>query len=142
MIKNLPYEIILEVKKRYMDIAITLPKKLWEKIVSGEKVCELRKECPRRFTMGSNVVYVILKGTKDVVGYFTILSMSPVRINDAVRCKNLICADAGWIAKYLDYGNQKGYLWIVGDVNVFFPHSKNIVDLHLKSNPQSFCYIK
>lgn len=125
-----------------MDIAITLPKKLWEKIVSGEKVYELRKECPRRFTMGSNVVYVILKGTKDVVGYFTVLSMSPVRINDAVRCNNLICADAGWIAKYLDYGNQKGYLWKVGDVNVFFPHSKNIVDLHLKSNPQSFCYIK
>ena len=125
-----------------MDIAITLPKELWKRIVSGEKGFEIRKECPKRFTLGSNVVYIILKGTKDVVGYFTVLSMSPVRINDAVRCNNLICTDAGWIAKYLDYGNQTGYLWKVGDVNVFFPHSKNIVDLHLKSNPQSFCYIK
>lgn len=125
-----------------MDIAITLPKNLWEKVVSGEKAYELRRDFPRKLRIGADKVYVILKGTTKVVGYFKVMKAFQVRIHDAVMHSRLIGVEPEWIARYLDYGNKSGYLWLIGDVTVFSPHEKSIVNLHLKSNPQSFCYIK
>jgi len=125
-----------------MDIAITLPKELWKKVVSGEKTYELRRKFPSNFTIGADKVYVILKGTKNVIGYFKVIANLKVQIHDAVMRSRQIGVEPEWIARYLDYGNKLGHLWKIGNVTVFSPHSMNIVDLHLKSNPQSFSYIK
>lgn len=125
-----------------MDIAITLPKELWEKVVSGEKAYELRRDFPRKLRIGTDRVYVILKGTAKVVGYFKVTAAHKVQIHDAVMRSRQIGVEPEWIARYLNYGNKSGHLWNIGDVTVFSPHELSLVDLHLKSNPQSFCYIK
>lgn len=125
-----------------MDIAITLPKELWEKVVSGEKAYELRRNFPSNFTIGADKVYVIQKGTAKVVGYFKVMAAHKVQIHDAVMHSRQIGVEPEWIARYLDYGNKSGRLWNIGDATVFSPHELSLVDLHLKSNPQSFCYVK
>lgn len=56
-----------------MDIIITLPKDLWTKIVTGEKSVEMRKwNLPWHFDIALNKVFVVLKGTKRVVGCFKV----------------------------------------------------------------------
>lgn len=56
-----------------MDIIITLPKGLWTKIVTGDKRVEMRKwNLPKHFDVTLDKVYVVLKGTKRVVGCFEI----------------------------------------------------------------------
>lgn len=56
-----------------MDIAITLPKDLWLKIVSGEKKVEMRKwDLPKHFDLKLDSIYVVIKGTRKVVGRFKV----------------------------------------------------------------------
>ena len=54
------------------DIAITLSVDLWQKISSGDKPFEVRKQVPACFNYNRDRVYVILKGYKEVVGYFKV----------------------------------------------------------------------
>ena len=49
-----------------MNILITLPKDLIEKIISGEKVYEMRKCLPKNMTIGVDGFFVVEKGTSDV----------------------------------------------------------------------------
>lgn len=56
-----------------MDIAITLPKDLWLKIVSGDKKVEMRTwDLPKHFDMKLDSIYVVIKGTRKVVGRFKV----------------------------------------------------------------------
>ena len=60
-----------------MDIVITLPKVLWLKIVSGEKLVEMRKwYLPSHFNRQTDCIYVVLKGTRRVAGFFKVVSVS------------------------------------------------------------------
>jgi len=51
-----------------MNILITLPKNLLEKILSGEKKYEMRKCLPKNMKLGEDGFFVVEKGTdeKDV----------------------------------------------------------------------------
>jgi predicted transcriptional regulator len=52
-------------------VIITLPLKQWEEIVAGRKLFELRKSIPLIHPF-SGRVYVVIKGTLIVKGYFTV----------------------------------------------------------------------
>ena len=49
-----------------MNILITLPKNLLEKIISGEKEFEMRKCLPKHMKIGEDGFFVVEKGTDDV----------------------------------------------------------------------------
>ena len=49
-----------------MNILITLPKHLLEKITSGEKQFEMRKTLPRHMKIGKDGFFVVEKGTDEV----------------------------------------------------------------------------
>ena len=131
-----------------MDIAITLPKDLWKKIVSGEKIYELRKSFPRKLKLKTGKVYVVLKGTKKVAGYFNVTSFCKVSAYEACLMNKGIGVHPAWIAGYLGIGmhldeeKTSAYLWNIGDTTELLQTVRANVNLHLKSNPQSFCYIK
>ena len=126
-----------------MDIAITLPLDLWKKIVSGEKSIELRKNFPKEFNVKTDRVYVILKGTTRIAGYFMVSSFEAFyaeSINDLYPILYKIAVPKQWIIGYIGYSSMV-YFWHIRYVNPFV----NLVDRrsvwHLKTNPQSYFYI-
>ena len=124
------------------DIAITLPADLWQKIVSGEKDLELRKIRPKGLVAMVSRVFIILKGTSRVAGYF-----------DYCGCIEM---DNRYIA-WRDYGDRLGiprdwflrytsncqrfFFWKVGYVHVFTGHYDARKLLGLRTNPQCFAYV-
>lgn len=55
-----------------MNIVITLPQFLIEKIVCGEKTIEVRTKIPRTFDTNGDCVFVVEKGTNTIVAWFII----------------------------------------------------------------------
>ena len=49
-----------------MNILITLPKHLIDKIISGEKKFEMRKCLPKNMRLGEDGFFVVEKGTNEV----------------------------------------------------------------------------
>lgn len=122
------------------DIAITLPRKLWDKIVAGEKTIELRKRIPKDFDITEDWCYVIEKGAGRVLGRLA-LSFSRVE-NDGLN-RELAQACAGvpceWIEKYYK-GHRMMCLWYIKDF-IEFKFDVLFGFLGLHSAPQSFAYV-
>lgn len=76
-----------------MNIIITLPINLIEKIEDGEKTIELRKNCPSNFHPQKDVVYICEKGKKNVVGYMV--------VSHIVHATN-------WLKTWEDFGSDIG----------------------------------
>lgn len=53
-----------------MNVIITLPRNIWSKIVSGEKLYEMRKSIPAHLNQNTTQVFVCIKGTGLVAGFF------------------------------------------------------------------------
>lgn len=126
-----------------MDIAITLPRSLWDKIVSGEKTIELRKNFPKMFHVNSDKIYVILKGTKQVAGYFQVSSFEyfyAESISDFKPILAKISVPRQWIVNYVGYSSVV-YLWHIRYVHPFVKHIERRSIWNMKSNPQSYVYI-
>lgn len=126
-----------------MDIAITLPLDLWKKIVAGEKTIELRKNFPKEFDVVTDRVYVILKGTTLIAGYFVVSSFENFRVegrSDFYPFLTQIAMPKQWIFDYWGY-SPTVYFWHIRYVNPFV----NLVDRrsvwNIKTNPQSFFYV-
>ena len=125
-----------------MSIAITLPLNLWKNILSGEKTIELRKNFPKRFDMNDDVIFVVIKGTHRVAGWFRVREFE--KVSNSFRM--LLNPPAGifvterWIRKYLQ-NSDICYLWHIKEVHVFEGYKNSSVYLNLKSNPQSFVYV-
>ena len=127
-----------------MNIAITLPKNLWDKIVSGKKTIELRKHFPQSFNKNNDYVFVILKGTNKVVGALKIEDFEPEINSFVLADKHIIkaiCVDIDWIYQYIRHSTVV-FLWKIHRTIVFSPARKREEDLGLSKNPQSFVYIK
>lgn len=125
-----------------MSIAITLPEHLWKCIVSGQKTIELRKNFPKSFDFDYDMVYVILKGTKKVVGWFSVSEFE--KVTDVYRLISFppgtICVPPAWVRQYLQNAD-KCYLWHIKEVHVFDDYKDTFLFLNIKSNPQSFVYL-
>lgn len=122
-----------------MDIAITMPKDLWLKIVSGDKSVEMRKwGLPKHFNLTLDRIYVVLKGTQKIVGNFQV-----VYVESRIR-KNSSWSDFGkylgvpydWFSKY--WGNScVMYFFVIGDCTILDRH----VNMGVSHAPQKYINI-
>lgn len=126
-----------------MNIVITLPEDLIKKIALGQKTVEVRKNYPKDFDPAIDSVYVVKKGTNDVVMRFQMYNF-----NHAYHVKfawALYHSQMGipyeW---YRDYtmGHDKIYLWKISSVFCFFVPWQLKTLTNLTNNPQSFAYIR
>lgn len=127
-----------------MDIAITLPRSLWNKIVSGEKSIELRKVRPNLFNAWRDRVYVVTKGSNEVVGYFYIECFMATTLSCLMvshRWLEQIAVSQEWVSTYIE-GSKLIYLWFIGKCVSFNKSADRNFDMRLKNNPQCFTYIE
>ena len=126
-----------------MDIAITLPRTLWNKIVTGEKTIELRKNFPQKFQLEIDRVYVCVKGTALVAGYFSVSHFEAchhafICTHDDILKKIAVPVD--WIDMYFGKKNW-AYLWHIKHVVRFSGLGCHRSLYLLDKNPQSFVYL-
>jgi len=121
-----------------MNIMITLPKDLIEKIISGEKKFEMRKCLPKHMKLGEDGFFVVEKGTDDVRCWCGVDEVWATYIdhNIARRFATRLCVPKEYIEKYAN--SKMVYLWRIGKVKVFdnLKRKSLIVD----RNPQQFAY--
>ena len=127
-----------------MDIVITLPKNLWAAICSGEKEFECRKRIPRNFMRAYDKCWVILKGTTDVVGWFTIDEfLTCVDVEEiASHYLDKLCIDRAWFNEYAKHDDVLS-LWKINR-NVYeltYPQDRYQF-LNVLNNPQSYAYCR
>lgn len=117
-----------------MNILITLPRNLIEKIISGEKEFEMRKCLPKHMKIGEDGFFVVEKGTNiircwcRVDGYVV-----PFSVDWYV---SRLCVPAEYVLKYAN--GKKVYLWKIGKVKVFQNLERG--SLLISKNPQQFVY--
>lgn len=121
-----------------MNILITLPKNLIEKILSGEKKFEMRKCLPKQMKIGVDGFFVVEKGTDDIRCWCRVDDVRETYINhyNAGLFAPRLCVSDEYIEMYAD--SKKVYLWKIGTVVPFegFKRSSLCVD----KNPQQFIY--
>lgn len=103
-----------------MDIAITLPKDLWLKIVSGDKKVEMRKwDLPKHFDIKLDSIYVVIKGTRKVVGRFKVEAVQWSYLQFAAwrRFSDGLGVSYQWFTQY--WGNSSiMYFFVIGNCRV------------------------
>lgn len=121
-----------------MNILVTLPKHLLEKIMSGEKTIEMRKCLPRLMRIGEDGFYIVEKGTNNVRCWCRVDDVYEVIINHnvAMGYASRLCVSTAYIEKYAN--GKKVYLWRIGKVITF--DSLKRETLLVDKNPQQFAY--
>lgn len=124
-----------------MNVVITLPVNLIAEILEGRKKFEIRSRIPLKFDNYKDVVYVVQKGTKKVVLYFTIAKIfGYYNLNsDADFVASRAAVPTGWLKSYAA-GKTKIYAWVIGCWCKLTDCSEVYQHLGIKSNPQSFVY--
>lgn len=121
-----------------MNILITLPKKLIEKIISREKEFEMRKCLPKHMKIGEDGFFVVEKGT-DCVRCWCRVDNWMFTGMDFYRAQwyaTRLCVTQRYI---MEYANGKMvYLWKIGKVKKFYGLKRN--ELHVDKNPQQYAY--
>jgi len=121
-----------------MNILITLPKNLIEKIISGEKKFEMRKSLPKYMKIGEDGFFVVEKGTDDVRCWCRVDDVRETYIDhySAILYKQRLCVSEKYIEKYAD--SEKVYLWKIGKVIAIECLKRD--SLCVDKNPQQFAY--
>lgn len=121
-----------------MNILITLPKDLLEKIISGRKTFEMRKCLPRLMKIGRDGFFVVEKGTDKVRCWCRVDNWIFTYIDQytARRFNYRLCVSEEYIEKYAN--GKMVYLWKIGKV-ITFDNIKR-ADLIIDKNPQQFAY--
>lgn len=121
-----------------MNILVTLPKHLLEKIISGEKTLEMRKCRPKLMGMGVDGFFIVEKGTDNVRCWCRVDDVYDVTINHnvAMRYSSRLCVSTAYIEKYAN--DKKVYMWKIGKV-IALDHLKRET-LGADRNPQQFTY--
>lgn len=121
-----------------MNILITLPKDLIEKIISGEKTYEMRKNQPKHWKIGVDGFFVVEKGTDKIRCWCRVDGVWATNIDNYIMdwFENRLCVSKEYIEKYA--GGQQVYLWKIGKVVTLqnFKRDTLICD----KNPQQFAY--
>ena len=121
-----------------MNILITLPPNLVEKIISGEKKYEMRKCVPEHLRLGVDGFYVVEKGPDNVRCWCRVdynLKVYP----DSLMVKKY-ASRIGVSEAYMNrYANgKKVYLWHIDKVISFSNLKRD--SLYVRRNPQQFAY--
>lgn len=121
-----------------MNIVITLPKNLLEKIISGEKKFEMRKCMPKNMKIGEDGFFVVEKGTDDVRCWCRVDGFSSTFIDHycARWYASRLCVSEDYIERYAN--SEKVYLWRIGKVIAFEGLKRD--SLFVDRNPQQFAY--
>lgn len=122
-----------------MNVLITLPKKLIDRIVSGDKLIEMRKVFPRHMKVGEDGFFVVEKGTKNVVCWCRVDYVENVIMTERIAEKywRYLCVSHEFIINYAPLGT-KVFLWKIGKVIRLNDLSRE--SLYVDRNPQSFAY--
>lgn len=126
-----------------MDIVITLPKNLIDKILSGEKTVEVRTRKPIMFGLYRDIVYVVQKGTRRVVMNFTVEEFLDVDQAGLlfIYHEGNVGVDLNWLMQYA--ANKKKFcIWCIGCISSLDGMNLTLDDLHVKVAPQSYSYVK
>lgn len=124
-----------------MNIVITLPVNLIAEILEGRKMYEIRTKIPTNFNINRDVVYVVQKGTKKVVLYFTIVKfITGLDLNKNARyIAKKAAVLTGWLKNYAE--NKSMILaWEIGCYCKLTDCSAVYKQLGIKTNPQSYIY--
>lgn len=121
-----------------MNILITLPKELISKIISGEKIFEMRKCQPKRLQVGEDGFFVVEKGTDKVHCWcrVDVCRETYMGYYSAGYFSRLLCVTDEYIQKYAN--GKKVYLWGIGKVVVCEQLKRD--ELYIDKNPQQFEY--
>jgi len=121
-----------------MNILITLPKDLLEKIISGEKKFEMRKCLPKNMKIGEDGFFVVEKGTDDVRCWCRVDEVRETYIDhySAGWFASRLCVPEEYIEKYAN--GKKVYLWKIGKVLNLQDLTRG--SLFVDKNPQQFAY--
>lgn len=119
-----------------MNVVITLPRVLIDKILSGEKKLEMRKGMPFRF-LGTDGFFVIEKGT-DNIRCFCVVDdyLSPHPMGCEVWAAAL-GVSKDYVRNYCKNA-KRIWLWKIG--NVYRIVNQKRSDIGLKNNPKSYVY--
>lgn len=125
-----------------MNIVITLPNSLCNAIIKGVKDVEVRKSFPKHFDCKKDLVYVIKKGTNDVVLAFSVRKFVKYEDTDLLwhDFSHTIGVPYVCFDKYAN--NCKClYAWIIDRVFPFRPALNSINFLNIDHNHQYFVYV-
>lgn len=122
-------------------VIITLPQNLWEAILTGKKLFEIRKAIPR-IAPFSGCVYVCLKGSVLVVGFFTLRAIIGSDDEKYIweLCSGNIAVTKGWFMKYAQNKSKYIFAWEIDAVYKFMKPCDRETEFNIKGNPQSFVY--
>lgn len=121
-----------------MNILITLPRHLIDKILSREKRFEMRKCLPNNMRLGVDGFFVVEKGTNKVVCWCRVDVVYGTFID---RCyanwfESHLCVSYEYIEKYAN--GKKVWLWKISKVIKLQDLSRSA--LMIDKNPQQFAY--
>lgn len=122
-----------------MNILITLPKNLLDKILSGEKKFEMRKCFPKNMKLGKDGFFVVEKGTDKVRCWCRVDFVVEVTMNEpvAVHYAGVLGVSPEFVLNYAPIGT-KVYMWEVSKVVKIQNLCRN--SLFVDKNPQQFSY--
>lgn len=121
-----------------MNILITLPKQLIDRIISGEKVYEMRKSFPKMMRIGEDGFFAVEKGTSDVRCWCRVDAVCETFIDhySATWFESRLCVDEEYIWRYA--GDKNVYMWKIGKVIELSNLDRG--SLFVDRNPQQYAY--
>lgn len=122
-----------------MNILITLPKHLIDKLISGEKEFEMRKCLPKNMKLGEDGFFAVEKGTDEVRCWCRVDRCIEVTMTAiaAIQYAGLLGVSPAFVLNYAPVGT-KVYMWEIGKVKLLQDLCRN--SLHVDKNPQQFAY--
>ena len=121
-----------------MNILITLPKHLIDKIISGEKKYEMRKCLPKNMKLGEDGFFVVEKGTDEVRCWCRVDKAIGTHLDhySADWYVSRLCVPEDYVERYAN--GKKVYLWEIGKVIKLQDLTRG--SLFVDKNPQQFAY--
>lgn len=122
-----------------MNVLITLPRHLLDKILAGEKLFEMRKSVPRKMVIGQEGFFVVEKGTDQVRCWCRVDEIIECRMTEikAAVLSSSLCVSPEFIINYAPVG-KKVFLWHIDIVIQLHGISRTL--LLGDTNPQSYAY--
>lgn len=121
-----------------MNILITLPKNLIEKIISGKKIFEMRKCLPKHMRIGEDGFFVVEKGTDEVRCWCRVDKAIETYLDhySADWFASRLCVPEDYMERYAN--GKKVYLWEIGKVIEIECLKRD--SLFVGNNPKQFAY--
>ena len=121
-----------------MNILITLPKHLIDKIISGEKKYEMRRCQPKYMRVGEDGFFVVEKGTDKIRCWCRVDRVIKGFASDysAAYFAPYLCVPQAYIRRYAK--DKMVYLWKIGKVKTFTDLKRD--PMLIKRNPMQFVY--